>query len=152
MNEKENAARQFYLRRLLASMECRLSISRIGDEPVRTKYALVQMTDFQSRVIQFTSPLKLPGNQRITYAFELIMDGVHAAFTGSLTGTTGDAAPYHYRIEHDLGMKECAMLFSRINQRMETSTSLMTKAIESYSSFCSYDHCTPSIYFQTTRV
>lgn len=150
MNEKENANRQFHLRRLLASMECRISISRIGDKPVRTKYALVQITDLQSRKIQFMSSLKLPADPRITYTFELLMDGIHILCTGSDLQRTGQTAPYQYSIEHDLGVHERAVLFSRINQRMETSYPLMTKAIESYSSSYVYDHCTPSHYFQTS--
>lgn len=150
MNEKENDTKQFHLRRLLSSMECRISISRIGDKPVRTKYALVQMTHLQTRALHFVSPLKLPCSEHITYTFELLMDGTIWMFTGNRLEKNGETAPYRYSTEYDLGPGERTVLFWAINQRLESSYPLMSKAIESYSSFGSYNQSTPYGYFQNT--
>ncbi|MCS7463907.1 hypothetical protein N0M98_27750 [Paenibacillus doosanensis] len=148
MNQKEND-KQFHLRKLLRSMECRLSISQVNDRPVQTGFALVEVEGLSSGEIQFVSELLLPDRGHVTFSLEFVFEEAVLKFQGSKLHRCGESAPYRYQLEYEMNRLERSMLFAKINHLMEASQSAVTKAIASYASFYSYYHFTPGKVFQT---
>ncbi|WP_282937404.1 hypothetical protein [Paenibacillus sp. RC67] len=149
MNEKQNESKQNGLRNMLGSMECRLSISKLDNKPVQTNYALVHVTHLDSREIHFTSPLLLPVMRKLTLSFKLVLADTVIYFNGSRIKRKYIGSDYHYEVEHEMEGVERALFISTINHIMGEAHFATNRALASYSSFYSYDHCIPNNYFQT---
>ncbi|WP_028552453.1 hypothetical protein [Paenibacillus sp. UNC451MF] len=149
MNEKQNESKQIVLRNVLGSMECRFSISKVDGRPVQTNYALVHVTNLDSREIHFTSPLLLPVTRQMTLTFKLLLADTLIHFRGNRIKRKYTGSDYHYEVEHEMDSMERALFLSTINHIMGESHFVTNRALASYSSFYSYDHCIPNHYFQT---
>lgn len=149
MNEKQFESKQNVLRIMLGSIECRLCISKLDNKPVQTNYALVHVTHLDSREIQFTSPLLLPVTRQMTLSFKLALANTVIHFKGSRIKRKYLGSDYHYEVEYEMDGLERAMFISTINHIMGEARFLTNRALSSYSSYYSYDHCIPSHSFQT---
>ncbi|MBE1444645.1 hypothetical protein [Paenibacillus sp. OAS669] len=149
MNEKQIGSKQNRLRNVLGSMECRMWISKLDNKPVQTNYGLVQVTNLDAREIHFTSSLLLPVTRQMTLSFQLVSSDGVIHFSGSGIKRKYIGPDYHYEVKHELDETERSLFISSVNLILGESHSITNRVLASYSSFYSYDHCTPNYYFQT---
>jgi hypothetical protein len=149
VNEILNDSKQHQLRVLLASIECRLSILKINNQTVHSNYAVVGITNLESNILHITTPLRLPADSQVTYLFEMVFSTRTITFTSHKIERRKEESPYHYTVEYDSNRFERTVMYSMINQMMESAPSATSRAIASYVSLYSYDQFIPKNVFQT---